>query len=152
MDRLEVLHAIGALGLHCADYVVVGGAAMTIRGIRDTGDIDLVVTPELFDHLARVGWHKKLRPNGKPGLRLGDIEAYLDVNTRAFERSTTWLLQHAEVIEGVPCVDLDTLTGWKRSYGREKDRRDVALLESFRAARVPASEPADNILERNREQ
>jgi hypothetical protein len=37
-------------------YVVVGGAAMAARGIKETGDIDIVVMPDLFDRCKLEGW------------------------------------------------------------------------------------------------
>ena len=132
MDGQQVIAAIRSLRLSATEYVVVGGAAMSARGIRDTNDIDLVVSPELFEQLARSGWIPKLRPNGKPGLRQGCIEAVLDVNTETFQRSTPWLIEHSEIIHGIPFVDLDTLTSWKRTYGRDKDIRDLNMLEAFR--------------------
>lgn len=130
MNGQQVISAIRALNLPVGDYVVVGGAAMAVRGLKDTSDIDLVVTPRLFETLASSGWTLKPRPNGKPGLRHGHMEAYLDVNTEAFARSTEWLIEHAQTVDGIPLVDLTTLAGWKRSYGREKDARDVELIEA----------------------
>jgi len=134
MDRQEVIAKIHALKLPGQQYVVVGGASMTIRGLRDTTDIDLVVTPELFERLSASGWVSKPRPNGRPGLRSGCMEAYLEVNTRSFAPDIDWLIAHAEIQQGVPLVDLDTLLSWKKGYGREKDARDIELLESFKAS------------------
>jgi uncharacterized protein len=139
MDRQEVLAMIAALQLPEGKYVVVGGAAMAARGLRDTNDIDLVVTPELFGQLARSGWSAKQRPIGKPGLYFGTVEAYLDVNTPTFARDTDWLIEHAEHVKGTRLVDLDTLVGCKRTYGREKDLRDVAILEANRGGARGAS-------------
>ena len=131
MDRREVLRQMRRLKLPADAYVVVGGAAMAVRGIRETEDIDLVVTPSLFADLERAGWRRKRRPNGKPGLRRDQLEAYLDVNTESFQRTTAWLLEHAEIVEGVPLADLESLVGFKRSYGRAKDIADLKLLRMY---------------------
>jgi len=131
VDGKKVVAIVRALGLPPEQYVVVGGAALAARDLRNTDDIDLVVTRGLFAQLADSGWTGKSRPNGKPGLRKGCVEAYLDVNTDGFERSTDWLIQHAEVVQGIPLVDLHTLCAWKRTYGREKDLKDVHLLENL---------------------
>src|SRR5688500_16832104 len=109
MDRQEVIAEIVGLGLPVGQYIVVGGASMTIRGLRDTSDIDLVVTPSLFDHLATLGWAQKPRPNGHPGLKRGHVEVYLDVTTPSHSPSVEWLLAHADHHLGIPLVDLDTL-------------------------------------------
>ena len=139
MDSQQVLAELRALDLPVDQYVVVGGAALSIRGLRSTEDIDLVVVPILFDKLKSAGWRQKTRPNGAPGLKRGCVEIYLDVNTESFGRGIDWLLAHAEIMEGVPLVDLETLMGWKKTYGREKDTRDVELLE--RVLREKAGAP-----------
>lgn len=133
LDREAVLAEIRALGLPPDRYVVVGGAALAVRGIRDTADIDLVVTPSLFGELERRGWRRKVRPDGKPGLQHGHAEAYLDVNCDAFSRSIEQLREKAEHLDGVPFVDLETLRGFKAGYGRPKDLRDLELIEEHLA-------------------
>lgn len=131
MDGNAVIAEIRSLNLPPKEYVVVGGAALAARNLRDTSDIDLVVTSCLFARLIGSGWCSKSRPNGEPGLRKGCFEAYLDVNTDGFKRSTDWLIAHAEVVQGIPLVDLQTLCAWKRTYGREKDLKDVLMLENL---------------------
>lgn len=146
MDRHRILSEIRRLNLPADAYVVVGGAAMAIRGLRQTEDVDLVVTPSLFAELEKSGWRRKQRPSGKPGLLHGPFEAYLDVNTRAFQRSTSWLLEHAEFVEGIPLVDLGTLAGFKASYGRSKDLADLELLKTHLAEEggaVPTAQQPD---------
>lgn len=139
MNRKDILSELRALDLPFEEYVVVGGAALAVREIRDTDDIDLVVTPSLFDQLNRAGWVLKVRPNGKPGLHRGRVEAYLDVNCGDCERSTSWLLSNSETLEGVRFVDLETLAAFKASYGREKDRRDLDLIANRLSASHGAS-------------
>lgn len=129
MDRLQVIFEIKALSLPSRQYVVVGGAALAVRGFRNTDDIDLVVTPLLFEKLKSEGWVQKQRPNGRIGLKCGCVEAYLDVNTQSFVRDTDWLIAHSELVEGIHLADLNTILGWKRAYGRDKDARDIELLE-----------------------
>jgi hypothetical protein len=131
MDASAVIAEIRSLRLPPTDYVVVGGAALAARNLRDTADIDLVVTSRLFAQLIASGWSSKSRPNGAPGLRKGYFEAYLDVNTDDFKRGTDWLIAHAEFVQGIPLVDLHTLLAWKRTYGRQKDLNDVLLLENL---------------------
>lgn len=125
---------LAGLGLPPRQFVVVGGAALTARGIRDTTDLDLVVTRDLFEKLVRAGWRNETRPNGKPGLHHGNVEVYLDVDCGQFERSLDWLLRNADEIDGVLFVDLDTLKGFKRSYSRPKDLDDLRLIDRYLGA------------------
>ena len=133
MTSDDVITELGRLRLPPGQYVVVGGAALAVRGIRETNDIDLVVTTELFERLAGSGWAQRMRPNGKPGLHEGSVEAYLDVDGDDFKRSLSWLLSHAEILRGHAFVDLETLAGFKSSYGREKDVRDLDLIAAHRS-------------------
>jgi hypothetical protein len=137
MNRHDVTLELRALSLPEDQYVVVGGGVLALLELRDTEDIDLVVTESLFNRLREQGWRTKTRPNGKPGLKLGVVEAYLDVNCETFERSTSWLLEHAQILDGIPTTDLETLAGFKAGYGRPKDLRDLALLKE-RAGRGPS--------------
>jgi len=129
MNEREVEAELLALALPGAEYVVVGGAVLALLGIRDTEDIDLVVSERLFADLQDRGWRVKTRPNGKPGLKHGRTEAYLDVNCESFERSSSWLFENAqEVRSGFPVVDLETLAQFKAGYGRPKDLQDLVLI------------------------
>lgn len=77
MNRRDVLSELRNLELPTDGYIVLGGAAVVARGLRDTND--------------------------------SDIEAYLDVNFGELERSTPWLLAHAERIDEVPVIAWQTL-------------------------------------------
>ncbi len=140
MNRHDVTRELRALSLPEDQYVVVGGGVLALLELRDTEDIDLVVTEGLFNQLHEQGWRAKTRPNGKPGLKLSVIEAYLDVNCETFERSTSWLLEHAQVLDGIPTIDLETLAGFKAGYGRPKDLLDLALLKERAGGSASAGE------------
>ena len=141
MNHHDVVRELRALLLPEDQYVVVGGGVLAIHGIRDTQDIDLVVSEDLFADLQARGWRSKARPNGKPGLKHGVIEAYLDVNCESFERSTSWLLQNAKILDGIPTIDLQTLAGFKAGYGRAKDLLDLTLLSDQTGSKASPGEP-----------
>ncbi len=41
------------------------------------------------------------------------------------------IIAKAEIIDGLPFVTLDTVVKWKKLKGREKDIRDIELIEEF---------------------
>lgn len=49
MDATTVLNSIKSLNFPKDEYVVGSGAAMAVRGLRETRDIDMVVSPILFE-------------------------------------------------------------------------------------------------------
>lgn len=128
MNWTDILAKLRELNIPPEEYIVVGGGALAARNIRDTEDIDLVVSPVIFEKLVAEGWRLKLRPNGKPGLHYGCIEAYLDVHCGNFEPSLSSLLEQAETIEEIRILDLKNLAKFKRQYGREKDLADLQLI------------------------
>ncbi|WP_336041424.1 zinc ABC transporter substrate-binding protein [Acinetobacter dispersus] len=130
MDKNGLVSQLISLNLPTDQYVVVGGGVLTIHGVRETEDIDLVVTPDLFNKL-KLTWTQKIRPNGKLGLYKECFEAYLDVNCGICEKSFQALFENSNLIEGIHFIDLPTLAEFKRSYGREKDLHDLKLIEQL---------------------
>ena len=131
MNKQQLLAETHRLKLPKNEYLIVGGGSLTVRDIRETSDIDIVVTTQLFEILKQRDWSFKIRPNGKPKLYNDFIEIYLDVNTENFKRSTSWLIQHADIFDQVRFIDLKSLIGFKQSYGREKDIRDIQLIKTY---------------------
>ena len=135
MNKQELLNEIQKLPFSNTDFIIVGGGALAIRNLRNTNDIDIVVTPKLFEKLQTSNeWSYKVRPNGKPKLYKGFIEIYLDVNTADFQISTTWLFENADIFDQIQFIDLHTLMKLKQSYGREKDLHDIELIQIYLAS------------------
>ncbi|MCC6316554.1 MAG: hypothetical protein IT361_02595 [Gemmatimonadaceae bacterium] len=130
MNRADIVTELRQLVLPRMHFVVVGGAAMTLRDLRETDDIDLVVSRELFQSLEREGWAPGARPDGKPALGRGHVEACLDLSCGEFERTSEWLRTHADTLHGLPVVDLLTLVACKSARGQPKDVADVALIRA----------------------
>lgn len=132
MNKQELLNEIQKLEFQKTDFIIVGGGALTIRNLRNTFDLDIVVTAELFEKLQTSNeWSYKVRPNGKPKLYKDFIEVYLDVNTDDFQRSTSQLFEHADIFDQIQFIDLQTLMQLKKSYGREKDLHDIELIQTY---------------------
>lgn len=135
MNKEELLNEIQKLEFPNTDFIVVGGGALAIRNFRETSDLDIVVTAELFKKLKNDNkWSYKIRPNGKPKLYKDFIEVYLDVNTDDFQRSTSLLFEHADIFHKIQFIDLQTLMQLKQSYGREKDLHDIELIQTYLAS------------------
>ncbi|WP_157909351.1 hypothetical protein [Acinetobacter piscicola] len=76
MNKQQLLAEIHRLKLPKNEYLIVGGGSLTVRDIRETSDIDIVVTTQLFEILKQRDWSFKIRPNGKPKLYNDFIEIY----------------------------------------------------------------------------
>lgn len=128
---MEIFKEMKKLNLPSDKYVVVGSGIMAALGIKKANDIDLVVTKDLFKVLSEQDWQKIKRPNGEPGLEKGKVAAYLDVNCGNFNPTTEELIKDAEIIHDIPFISLRTLVKFKEEYGREKDKKDIDLINKY---------------------
>ena len=120
MDRQEIIERLRAFPYDSSEYWVITGGAMVLYGFRDqTGDIDLGCTKKMADQLEADGWLYKVQDNGRRSFRYGeDIEVFED-----------WLEDTVQNVEGIPVISVKGLIKMKKSIGREKDLRDIALIE-----------------------
>lgn len=130
-DTINLFAELSALNLPPDQYIVVGSGILAARGIRETRDLDLVLSPELFQQYQQKGWKEKMRPNGKPSLTKGKVELYLDVNAGNFNPTFEELKSRQQVIQGFPFISLRDLLKFKQAYGREKDLKDIEILQTL---------------------
>jgi len=132
--------AVKKLELPIGQYAITGSGALGIRNLRKIGDVDIIVTAELWNVLAakygvtdETGVKKIVFPNGIVEA-LGGCSFYTekkdpDAPTIA-DRIT-----HAEIIEGLPFESLEHVLYYKRKMGREKDVRDVLIIEEWQKSK-----------------
>lgn len=129
MSNMNVFEKVLELGLPTDSYVVVAGGVLVALGLLDwDGDIDLAVTPEVFERYKSDGWEQD-DWRGKLVLRR-DI---YDIGVGFGEWSLEELQADAQWIQGVPFMSLDKLLQWKKQMGREKDLQHIALVQQYLA-------------------
>jgi hypothetical protein len=140
--RKAISDRVKELDLPAGEYVVVGGA-MEAHGIRPANDIDIVAAPDLFKDLQLQGWEicccnaclrKMKRGKGdfvlkKPGIA-GEVFSSYE-SGGLYRADTSRIIRDADIIKGVPYVQLIELLRWKRASGRFKDRVDVELIDGY---------------------
>ncbi len=119
MKKDEIIKRLRELPYDPAGYWVITGGAMVLYGFRDeTGDIDLGCTKELADRLEKDGLLTDRYEDGRREFHIGEeIEIFED-----------WLCDKVGSVEGVPVISVRGLIEMKRSLGREKDLRDIELI------------------------
>ena len=120
MNRNELLRRLDELNYDKNEYWLVAGGAMVFYGFRDeTGDIDLGCTKKMADELEAAGCPVKRLADGTRKLSPApDVEIFED-----------WIVGQPEKHDGVPVVSVKGLIEMKRALGREKDLRDIRLIE-----------------------
>ena len=120
MKKEEIIQRLNALGLDKSQYWVITGSAMVLHDLREqTHDIDLGCTGTLADELQQRGVRFSLSEDGSRRFHLGqDIELF-----------ENWLFDQVQMLDGVPVISLKDLLEMKRQLGREKDWKDIRLIE-----------------------
>lgn len=119
------------LGLPLGQYAITGSGALGIRNLRAIGDIDIIVAPKLWESLV-----KKYGLVDKDGVKRvvipgGLVEAFGECSYAADTNAPTITdrIARAEQIDGLPFESLADVLYYKRKMGREKDLRDIRLIE-----------------------
>ncbi|MBC7836447.1 zinc ABC transporter substrate-binding protein [Acetobacteraceae bacterium] len=133
---MNIFQELEKLNFPPDQYIVVGGAVMAVHGLREANDLDIIVTPELFEKCKKEGW--EVLPWTKPGnpgkvwLKKDSVELYEELNYNQEKNPTAKdLLQEAEIIQGIAFITLARLIDFKRVYGRPRDFEDIALMERY---------------------
>lgn len=133
--------------------IVVGGAAMQIYGIKDTQDIDVVVTPDVIQqiiltkrppnvpkiyYLDDPAAKQLVEPNtgqvideDNYGIDVGAITYMPAPNHSLYQATFDELRDEARKIGGFLVSPPRRILEWKRALNRPKDLIDISLLEEY---------------------
>ena len=122
MNKNDIINRLEDLNFDKNGYWVLAGSAMVLHGIRpETHDIDMGCTKEFADELETEGYPTTVMPDGTRRITyVEDVEIFED-----------WIFDRVVFVEGIPVISLEGLLEMKRSLGREKDMRDVQMIEEF---------------------
>ncbi len=132
--------AVKKLNLPIGQYAITGSGALGIRNLREIGDIDIIVTADLWNVLAakygvtdEIGVKKIVFSDGIVEA-LG--ECSFDTEKQDPDAPTIAdRIANAEIIEGLPFESIDHVLYYKRKMGREKDIRDVLIIEEWQKSK-----------------
>ncbi len=133
---MDVILRIKSLKLPVGKYVVFGSSVMEVHGIRKARDIDLIVDEDLYKELQRRGWERYWffkRVLTCKALKKDGNEAFSNIKWKNYQVENEELFKNAEIIDGVPFMQLREYLRYKRLLPREKDKKDVKLLEEYLA-------------------
>ena len=120
--RLETLN------IPPSDAVVVGSGILAALNIRQSNDIDLMVSKETFQKVAAQGHVVSQYEDGSGQLQIDDVELMYSWRGRTI---ADYLL-HTVEIDGVQFISLDDVIAWKREQNRPKDQKDIELITKYR--------------------
>lgn len=128
MKFIEFLKELDLLDLKIWSYVIFWSCALAIRWIRDSNDIDIIVTDEVFEDLLKK-YPKSLSSDHDNFLNIWNLEIS---NTWLWKKDKVkYFINNAEIIDWHPYVELTEILNWKKSMNREKDLVDIKLIENY---------------------
>jgi hypothetical protein len=131
---MNIIEEVKKINLPKDKYVVFGSGILAAKGIRPAKDVDFAVTSDLFRQLQRAGWKRKfffIRFLSCKLITTGIYEAFSNVRRGKYQKSVEELIESAEVIEGIPFMNLEELRAFKQELGRPKDLNDIQLIDDY---------------------
>lgn len=126
----KVLDALKQLELPSGQYVVIGSGLLDVYGLRESSDVDLAVSEQLFDELKqRLNVPVKTR-DGMPYLEYGVFEIWLGWYS---DMPFSSLKETAVTVDGVLFAHPEIIIQRKRERGLSKDMADIELLKEYLA-------------------
>lgn len=129
----RLLGQLDDLNLPSDQYAIFGSGPLAVRGIRDTHDIDILVTPSLFEKLEKQYPSKMM--DGNKLLEVGDIEVMITWPGTSLEKVQK-MIKQSEQIEGHPFVKLNHLIQSKKKMARPKDLKDIELIKKYQSEKT----------------
>lgn len=133
---MKVIEKVKELNFPLGNYVVIGAGLLQVLGLRDTQDVDLAVTNELFEALRKTGEWGEREKWGKPFLFRDDVEITNQLNWDAYTTTIEHAIETALIIDGVAFLNIEETIKFKAAMGREKDLKDIASLQEYVASRT----------------
>ncbi len=128
---MNIISEIKELNLPLGQYVVFGSGPLVIHGIRETRDIDLLVTKELYSQLKNEVWEEKELDSGGNYLSKDVIEVDDSWSYGSYNPAPEEIIAKAEIHHGIPFAPLTEVLKWKEAFGRPKDIQDAELIKEY---------------------
>jgi len=131
MNFLNYLEEVRKMNIPSGKYAILGSGPLAVRGIRDTKDVDLIVTPDIYAYYKKQeGW--KLRCMwGNFFLRKGKVELWKRIGLWKPIVDIKAFIQRAELINGLPFVNMKDFISYKEKAFRSKDKIDLKLAKEW---------------------
>jgi hypothetical protein len=123
LNKKAILQKLEELNFPKNQYCVMTGAALVLQGVKEyTGDIDIGCSEELFQNILKQGY------------RLQQLKSFegiiIDETIEVFRN---WQAEKIVYIENIPVAEIYCIRKYKDNLGREKDLRDIELIDIYLA-------------------
>ncbi|MFZ1483410.1 MAG: SulP family inorganic anion transporter [Candidatus Saccharimonadales bacterium] len=126
-SKRSTVEMVQRLKLPISEYVVIGGGVLDALSIRETNDVDLVVSSKVYKQFKQKGWKEYIQDDGK---KIISHNGYQLMQTYV-GYSLSDLKQRSFVHKDVSFMGLEDLLTCKRKIGRQKDLEDIRYIEQY---------------------
>lgn len=124
MTKEEILNKLKSVKFDKDKFIVILGASMVAQGIKDkTSDIDIAVSNDYFNELKKIADSTYIY-NDTEILVYKDIE----IGKKFYYEDS------CVIIDEIRFLNIDRIYDIKKLFYREKDKKDIHLLEMFLAS------------------
>lgn len=133
MNFSKLLQKLKALNLPNDQYVIIGSGPLAVRNLREAQDLDILTSDSLWNELSQKYPVIPQKPPDIEKIQIGNIEfvgqgsTYKDSSIATLEE----ILNTADFINGFPYLNLNLLKKFKLKMAREKDLKDIKLIDQF---------------------
>lgn len=129
MKKKELIAILDSLNLNKNEYCIISGGSLLMYGIRETTrDIDLYVTEGELLRLKRIfidAFKEEKTIDQK------DTKYKLNDYIECFIKDKKKIKEHSILIDGYSCQKLDKIVELKKKLNREKDKKDLLLIDEY---------------------
>ncbi len=130
-DETDLFVALRSLELRAGDYAVFGSGPLIIRGIIEaTNDLDVISRGEAWDRACEIGDVVYLAEHAVEVVSFFGGAITVGTSWAYGEFDIDCLIDTAEVIDGLPFVQLKHVVRYKEIAARPKDFTHLRLLET----------------------
>lgn len=129
--RFNFFEKIKELNLPFGKYVIIGSGTLDALGIRPASDIDIAVTKDLQEELRKDGTWQEKELYGKIFLEKDIYTIIPQLNWEKYKTTTEEAISSALIIKDIPFMNLEELLRFKKALNRDKDIKDIKLLEEM---------------------
>lgn len=124
MTEKEIYKILEKYNFPKDEFIILSGAALVLNGIRSkTNDIDIAVTPKLYDYLlASYNCEEENHVDN-------ECKAYLINNEINFGR--LYYTEEYDIINGYKVQKLSDIVSLKKSLNRPKDKKDLERIDNY---------------------
>jgi hypothetical protein len=150
----------GPVGISCSTVSTIGLGYPVFYGEQFAGDYgkmsfnliyfvvniiiyyfvaSLIVDKDVYKELKKRGWKRHWffkRVLTCKALKKDGNEAFSHIKWKNYRVENDELFKNAEIIDGVPFMELNEYLRYKRCLPREKDKKDVKLMEKYLSRKI----------------